>query len=253
MSRLSHALFGASALALVVLPAAAQTGPVLRGSVSGQYGNVNTDAGDANTWTGGGSITAGIAQGINIQGDLGYSTIDPDGGGSADVWTFGGSVFYRAPQFAFGANIGRTNVDLNPGDFNVTNYGAFGEFYANEMFTLYANGGWLDGDFNTDGSYIGGGVRVYPMPNLGLTGSLTHNTTDGGDANQYGVRAEYMFSAMMPISVYGGYDRVDFDGSTDANVWTIGLRFQFGGPEGTLVERDRTGPIRSAAGLITQF
>src|SRR4051812_34711736 len=112
MSRLSNALLGASALALLAMPASAQGVPALRGSVSGDYSSINTDAGDANVWTGGGSLTAGIAQGFNIQGDVAYANVDPDGASSADIWNFGGSLFYRGPQFAIGGNIARTNVDF---------------------------------------------------------------------------------------------------------------------------------------------
>jgi hypothetical protein len=251
MSRLSHALLGASALALLAMPASAQITPAFSGAVFGQYANGSGGGDDIDVWSGGGSIAAGITNGINVQGDVSFSSADFGGSDNLDIWNFGGSLFYRAPQFVIGANVANSSFELDPLDYDITNYGGFGEFYAGDMVTLFANGGWLDGDFDQDGSYIGGGIRVYPMPNLGLTGSISHNTSDGGDGTQYGVRGEFMFSEMVPVSVYGGYDRADGDGA-DTDIWTIGVRWQFG-TGGTLVQRDRTGPIRSVAGLVTQF
>jgi hypothetical protein len=235
---------GASALVLISLAGAAQAQPMTTfgGFVWGQYGMGEDDNdNEADVWSGGGSLAVGVYPMISLQGDVGFATTDVGDDDSLDVWSFAGSAFWRGPMFAVGANIGNSSIEIDPLDFDVMNYGAFGEFYPTQIITVYALGGWLDGDFGFDGNYLGGGAIVYPIPNLALTGNINYVDNDADDATSFGVSAEYMFSDTMPLSVYGGYNFAD-EGGID--VLTIGIRFLFGGPIGPLVARDRTGAIR---------
>ena len=254
MSRLGNSLAGASALVLLALPVHAQTMPVFGGYAFGQYATSEVAGESVDMWSGGGSIVAGIAQGFNLQGDIGYATAEVDGVGDLNVWNFGGAAFYRSalganggPGFAAGLAIGRTSLDIDSFDYDLTTYGAFGEIYISEMVTGFINGGWVDGDFDLDGNYVGGGLRVYPMPNLSLTGSINHATGEGdSDATDFGIKGEFLFSSMVPVALYAGYNNISSDGDDGIDVWTIGLRVLFD-PAGTLYQRDVSGPIRNAS------
>jgi hypothetical protein len=254
MVALRNALAGASALALLSLPVAAQAQPmpVFGGFVWGQYGTGESDGYDADVWSGGGSAAFGVYQNIHLQGDIAFHTSDIGGGDSLDVWTFGGSAFWRGPNFAFGANIGNMSIEVDPIDFDVMNYGAFGEFYANQFITVYALGGGLDGDFGFDGMYLGGGATGYVLPNASLSANISFADFDSSDSTEFGVAGEYMFSETLPVSVYAGYSYVDADAGDGVNVWTIGMRFLFGAV-GPLVERDRTGAVRHTGPAAIRF
>jgi hypothetical protein len=246
MLRMLSALTGASVLALFAVSAAqAQPMPSFGGFVWGQYSTGEDSGIDVDVWGGGGSAAFNIMQNFGVQGDVGFRSADAGGGVELDAWTLGGSAFFRAPMFVFGANIGNTSFEIDPFDYDVTNYGAFGEFYAGQMFTIYALGGALDGDFGFDGSYFGAGAVIYPIPLLSLTANVSTAEDDANDnSTEYGISAEYLFSPAMPVTVYGGYSRVDSD-SADVDIWTFGLRFLFGGATGgTLVERDRSTAYR---------
>jgi hypothetical protein len=228
--------------------------PVFSGYGYGQWATAEAGGEDVDVWTFGGSILAGLGNtgGFNVQGDLNYSTSEVLGV-DLDSWNFGGAAFYRqlaaangGPGFAFGASIGHTTSEVAGLDFDVTTYGVFGELYFSPMFTAFAQGGWADGDFDTDGEYIGGGLRVYPIPNLSLTGSIQYVSGENdSDATDFGIRGEFMFSPAIPVAVYAGYNNIDADGGDAVDVWTIGLRALFG-PGMNLAEKDRNGPVRNA-------
>jgi hypothetical protein len=253
MFRMRNMLAGASVLAVLTFSAAAQAQPMptFGGFAWGQYSAGDADGFDADVWSGGASAAFGIFQNINLQGDIGFHTTDFGGGTDLDVWTFGGSAFWRGPGFAFGANIGNASFEIDPFDYDVMNYGAFGEFYAGNMFTLFALGGGLNGDGGYDGTYVGGGATAYPIPNLSVTGSINYSDFDNGDGTEYGIGGEFLFSEVLPVTVYGGYNRTE-SGSIDVDVWTVGLRVLFGGV-GTLAERDRSGALRHTGPVQFRF
>lgn len=98
----------------------------------------------------------------------------------------------------------------------------------------------LDG---ADAWTLGGDAAYYATPALRLNAGVAYHNVDvdgAGDADawSFGVGAEYEFAG-TPFSVVGGYERTsvnDFD--IDADTFTIGLRYSFGGGQQA---RDRAG------------
>lgn len=96
-----------------------------------------------------------------------------------------------------------------------------------------------DADIDIVGA--GGEARVFATDNLRIGGALGYLDVQDVDVSAwtYGVEAEYQLTA-MPISVFGGVNRVDMD-DFDVTIDTIsvGVRYNFGGQ--TLKARDQDG------------
>lgn len=97
-------------------------------------------------------------------------------------------------------------------------------------------------DLDLDLWGVGAEARFFASDNFRIDGSLGWVSLDagGGEADAWtaGVGGEYQFAG--PVSVFGGYTHVeinDFDASAD--VFSVGVRFNFGG--GALRDRDRAG------------
>jgi hypothetical protein len=241
---------GLGALTLLLMSTAASAELRLRGSIDADYNNMNGDNDvDGDLWNVNGNLLFNVTPQFNIQIGGGYHSLDGDLIGG-DAWDVRGAAFWRAERGALGIAVQHGNIDPDGAttDFDVTAYGAFGEWYASERFTLAAHGGWLDGDLSLDGHYYGGSARFYILPTLSLTGSAGRvHFDDLGHVTDLGVMVEWQVMADKPFTVYGGYTNSDFSGS-DFNIdtFTIGLRWRFGedGPM-SLVDGDRTNVVRS--------
>jgi hypothetical protein len=230
------------------------------GAVGAAYGQTDCDGCEsASDWTLNGSGAFGFGPAFGGQVDVGYRSLD-----STDFLGLGGSLFF-APVFGrVGATVSWQSSEIEDLgvtiDLNTLTYGAFGEFYAGQFFTLAAKIGGLSVDFDDgtvsdsqSGSYIGAAVIGYIMPNLALQGDVLFSgvTIEDGvggeedlDNTSFGVNVEYLISDMVPVSVFGGYSfgNVEFAGSDlDTNRWTIGVRFYFGNAGPTLVDKHRNG------------
>jgi len=242
MARFTLALAGVSALA-IALPAAAQAqgmAPV-HGTVSGQYADVDS----ADAWTGDLGIIYNGGIGLGGQANIGFGTID-FGGGDADIWGIGGGLIYGFDGGKVGGGVQYQSLDLGFGfDGNVTNYGAAGEAYMANILTLAGRIGGFSGTGNLDGFYVGGGAAVYPMANLALKADIDYADADGGDFTSYGVGAEFLPFPQIPVSIAGGYKRIDVSGfGGEADVWRISLKAYLGTPgNGTLIETHRNGAL----------
>lgn len=220
------------------------------GTLSGEYSFLDFGGADANSWGANGEAAFGLGASGNFGGQIngGYHNLSGDGGGDADIFDIGGSLFWASQMARAGATVAYKNIDLGGGfDVNATGYGAFGEFYAGDFFTIGAHGGGWSGEsggFDSDGFYIGGRATGYVMPNLALAGTVDFLGDDvGGDATTWGVEAEFQFSQATPISVFGGYRNTSFDGSGDIDAFFIGLRFYAGGAPMDLVGHHRNGTL----------
>lgn len=245
-------LIAASALALSAVPvgsaiAAAPMG--FAGTVSGEYASLDVSGGDADSWGANGEAAFGLGTMGNFGAQLngGYHNLSGDGG-DADIFDIGGSAFWASQMARAGGTIAYKSLDLGGGfDVNATAYGAFGEFYAGDFFTVGAHGGGWTGEalgFDDDGFYIGGRATGYVMPNLAIAGTVDFLGGDvGGDATTWGVDAEYEFSQTTPVSIYGGYRNTSFDGGGDIDAFFIGVKFYAGGAPMDLVGHHRNGTL----------
>ncbi len=243
-------LVATSALALGVAPfapAVAAPPAGFAGTVSGEYANVDLGGADATSWGANGEAAFGLAPNFGGQLNGGYHNLSGDGG-DADIFDVGGSLFWASDMARAGGTVAYKSIDLGGGfDVNATGYGAFGEFYLSDFFTIGAHGGGWSGEaagFDSDGFYIGGRLTGYVMPNLAIAGTLDFLGDDvGGDATTWGVDAEYQFSPTTPISIYGGYRNTSFDGGGDIDAFFIGVKFYAGSAPMELVGNHRNGAL----------
>ncbi len=225
------------------------------------YGLLHDDGDDINVW----SVLAHAVitldtdsewwSHVNIQGDFGYDD-EASSGHDVSAVTYGGRVFWRdGDEGAFGVSLGETSTANHGFDFNDTNYGAFGEYYPSQSFTLLAKGGGFDGDFHVSGDYVGGGVRFYPTPNIALTGRVDYIALDHSNATftDYTAKAEIIPMPDFPASIYAGYALTEFGAtSTHSSTVFIGLKVYLGSsePGAPLVIRHRTGAIDTDRSIV---
>jgi hypothetical protein len=247
MARISFALAGVSALAIAALPAVAQAQGMapIHGTIAGQYSSLDVGGGsDVDAWFGdvGAVYNGGI--GVGGQANLGFGTLD-GAGSEADLWGIGGALSYRMDDFKAGAGMQYQSLGEGGSDINVTNYGVAGEAYFGDMMTVAGRFGGFSGSPSTDGWYIGGGAAIYPIPNLALMGDYDLADPDGsGDITSYGVGAEFLPFATVPVTIGGGYSNSQGFFGDDVDVWRISLKAYLGTPgNGTLVENHRNGAL----------
>ncbi len=252
-------LFGAAAVAalgaLWLTPAIAAP-VVTSGDVSGGYNytSVNNSGGNSNDWTVNGSGVVPLGTNWAAQGNLGYSSIS--GSGQSENNTYGiASGFYANAMGRLGASVGYSQLNAHNVTVDVTSYGGFADWYANNQFTLSVRGGGISGTGHSQGTsanlsgadYVGGQVVGYVQPNLALSGTIDYlDIPIAGTSIQttsYRVGGEYLLSQSMPLAVSAGYsyETVNVLGfNADANVFSIGLKYYFGG-NGSLEDHQRSG------------
>lgn len=217
---------------------------------------------------GAGLVTCG---GFNVQADFAYYAHSGDED-SEDVESsdedfdrsnshLGGALFYRDPaSWAAGLQASWISQSVSGSNVDVYRVGLFGEAYLNDTFTLGLSAAYHDGDSFFESSESGFELaaygRFYATPDLSLMlrgDFLTGNseTFDGdGDLDGYAITAEAEYLVWdQGLSLFGGaryaerdheINNFDFD-STETQVFG-GIKFYFG-QDGTLVERQRTGPV----------
>lgn len=226
-------LLGAAAVLAISAPgaASAQSGYVDLGYSTTEVGSTEIDTwavGGAYAWGGNGSL------GFQIDGLIGSH--EYDSGPEVDTYNLGGHLFTRNDNYLFGgfANIGNTDFGLF--DYDYYTVGLEGAYYLSRT-TLNGVLSYSDSDdLNADATALDLGATYFVSDNFSFGGTVGFGEIDDGDFSTFGIGAEYQLSA-APISLYGGYNTTDFDG-TDVDVLSLGVRWNFGG---SLLERDRSG------------
>jgi len=210
------------------------------GTIGAGYNYTTTPgfSGHIDDWNVNGSLAAPITSNITLQGDASYDNFS-ESGSSFHLTQVSGSGFWQGAKGRLGLTAGYNEFGASGFSFHFENYGAFGEFYATDKFTMGLKGGSLTGS-GLNATYVGGEVIGYPMPNLALSGTIDYAGVSGSHINTYGAKAEYLVSETTPISVTGGYVYTDLGGGFHLNTWMIGAKFYFGG-KGSLVDHQRSG------------
>ena len=227
-------------------PAMAEAPQGFAGTLSGEYSHLDVSGSNADSWGVNGEGAFGFGPNFGGQINGGYHNLSGDGG-DADIFDVGGSLFWASQMARAGGTVAYKSIDLGGGfDLNATAYGAFGEYYFSNFFTLGAHGGGWSGEFagfDSDGYYVGGRATGYIMPNLAVSGTVDF-FGDEGDATTWGIDAEWQFSQTMPLALYGGYRNTSADGSSDdIDAFFIGVRFYAGGAPMDLVGHHRNGTL----------
>lgn len=249
-------LMTVSALAMLSAPAFADDVD-FAGALTGVYSHIGSDLPDINSWGVNGAAKLGIVDsGFNVEIDLGHNHASV-AGISSNQWNVGGALFYKAEEFRSGINLNYAEAKAAGIKGHVINYGAFGEYFASDMFTLGLKAGGFGGALggfgvSAHGLYVGAGVTGYVMPNLGLSASLNFtNVNSLFQETDLGVQGEYLISEEIPVSGFAGYTYSDIsNGGGNAHTVFVGLRLYTNTVGGTtLVERQRNGTVSSVVGF----
>jgi hypothetical protein len=242
-------LLTASALALFSAPALADD-VNFAGTLTGQYSHIGLDnLPDAEVWGLDGAGVVGLGDtGLNAELDVGYNHLTV-AHGHANDWNIGGSLFWKGDQGRVGANVNYTHVDVYGLDAHTTNYGAFGEYYADDMFTFSGRAGGFGGDI--DGAFVGGGVTGYVFPDFAASVGLYYNHINhAANETDISLNGEYLLSEEIPVSAFLGYTHSSLtNGGGNADTVFVGIRLYTNSTGTTLVERQRNG----TTGTLTNF
>lgn len=189
------------------------------------------------------SLNGSVAVGSNFQLDGGYAQLENDFGVDGDFYNVGGHFFSRGANWLWGGYAGYNSFEAG-GDSLDEWIGAGQVQYYADRTTFSGDLSYSQSDFigvDVDQWALDGEARYFVSDNLSLQGNIGYfdASVDGGgslDGTNYGLGAEWQF-ASAPISIYGGWQQVDLDGS-DSSSLGIGARWNFGG---TLFERNRSG------------
>lgn len=258
-----------SSVAAIALCAAVSTqaSAAVSGDIGGSYANV-TNSGGADIWNIQGGLSGMFSGNWGAEAHGGYHNIS-DAGGNLDIWNVGGSLFWQHMSGRLAAQVNYDSLSFSGIDVNITSYGVSGEWYAGPNFTVAVKGGGDTGEISgfgssvsDNGGYAGGNLTWYAMPNLALSGNVDYIGIDGSHQTTEEVKAEWMFSNTMPVSIYGGYQHLDCGSGFvicggNSDVLFVGAKFYFGqGGSGTLVDRQREEGLswtRSSPVFINQY
>jgi hypothetical protein len=134
-------------------------------------------------------------------------------------------------------------------------YGGFLEYYLSDALTAgvkaggvssngSVGGGGFGGAASGTGSYVGGGLIGYILPDVALSGHVLYQNAGGGNSTSFYAGAEYLFSEQIPVSVSAGYMNTQLSGGGGhANTWFLSLTFYTSGPGTTLRDNHRNGTL----------
>lgn len=192
-----------------------------------------------------------LGAGIHVQGNAGYR-YDTLPGTHIGAWNAGGAGYWQNETVRAGAVVNHTNINFAALGLSAdtTNYGAFGEYFANDSFTFGVKGGGFSGDFS--GGYAGVSVIGYVFPNFAISGGIDYTRFNHIAAEtDLSVQGEYLLSEDTPFAIFAGYTYSDIsDGGGRAHTFVVGIRFHYN-TDGyrTLVERQRGGTVGNVGGF----
>jgi hypothetical protein len=228
-------IIGAAAL-LAVAAAPSVASAQASGYVGVTYNNVDVNHGGSdNSWGAEGAVAFSGSSQISFEVDGAIS----DGDHSDTVGGITGHVFTRNDSYLFGGFVGFTNGN----DDTTWSAGLEANKYFDRWTLAGAVGYANDNDSDVDGWGVNAQARFFPTDNIRLQANVgwaqVNFPGDNDNAWTAGVGAEYQFST-IPVSIGAGYNHVELnDTDLSANVWSVSLRYNFGG--GTLYDRDRHG------------
>jgi hypothetical protein len=243
-------LFGSFCTLALASPAFAAG---LSGTLSADYLNFDfKDLGiNVNAWGGAGELQGAVGSDMHVQGDITYHRLSGNGV-SFDDSVLNGAYYWSFDAGRAGADLGYQTLKVDHAIAHEVIYGVFGEYWADDMFTLGLKGGGIS-DTNGGGSayYIGGEAKAYVMPDLALAGTIGRTGAQG--ETDYSASAEWLVSETTPISISGSYTYADIgSGGGKANVWGAKVTYYFGDSSAnTLADHQRSGNLGWACGAST--
>jgi hypothetical protein len=232
-------LLGAAAALAVVAPSVAAADTI--GNVGIAYGPMDQSDDDTKedmlTLQGGFTTDAG-----NHVFQMGAANFDMDHSGHSHTYgALDAHLGQANDQYAFGVFAGALELS---GDV-AYGFGLEGAYYFG-TFTVGGDASFAstrNGDYDITSYAVN--ASYYVMPNFAVNAEVGSIDSEwmATESTNWSIGGEYMFSS-MPISISGDYIATDADynggGSSETDVWQIGLTYHFGG--GDLISRDRAGP-----------
>lgn len=228
--------------------------PVPQVTIGADYSYISTNVGH-NLNQFGGDISGVVPLGssdFSLQGDGAYHYLTTSGV-NINSYEAGGAITWHNSMGRIGAAVAYSGFQSNNGggsvNLNFVSYGAYGEWFAGDAFTLGLKGGGasvsgssgMGGGFgNATLGYVGGQIVGYATPDLALSGTVDYIGDSSGHLTTAGAQAEWLVSRTTPISVFVGYNYDDFSGVT-ANIFSVGAKWYIGGGPTSLVDHQRNG------------
>jgi len=220
-----YLLATAAVAAAIALPAVASAQAT--GYIDGSYTRIETPFGDGDGVTVGGGVLLTPDAPVQVQLNGAFTSAE-----DANAAAVAAHVFHRTETWAAGGFVGYTDAE---GVDGILNYGVEGSWYFPAV-TLSGSASKLDNDdLGLDATVLAAGIKFFPTDNFSVGGSFGNVDIDGvGDFDVFGAEAEFKFNG--PASVFASYDTAD---DLDVDIWSIGLRWNFG--QDSLKSRDRSG------------
>ena len=203
------------------------------------------------------ALSGSVAAGANFQLDGRYGSLDAGGGTDIDVWNVGGHLFSRGEQWLWGGYIGFSSLDASGGpSLDETTFALETQYYMART-TFSGALGYTDTDFFGTGlkqTAIDLELRHFVSDNFSIQANAGFGNVDGSggdaDVSTYGIGAEAQLGS-APVSIYGGFQHAELDGSTGVDSVGIGARWNFGG---SLFDRNRSGAgLNRPGGFVDHF
>jgi hypothetical protein len=230
---------------LLAAPALAQ----VSGSVQAGYDYSTTSLGGQSLNSNGGNVSGNVDMPV-----FSHWTVQLDGAYMASQGSVSGltikpqvvdgelSGFYSAHMGRIGALVGtgQYRETLSAGgssiseNLNATYYGAFGDWYAGDHFTVSARGGGVNANQGLgSSSFYGARLTGYVPHDIALYGTVDYVSFHGSSVSQTnaGVSGEWLVSRQTPFAITAGWTNSklsEFGSSLTSNVYSIGGKFYFG-------------------------
>lgn len=240
-----------AAVALAAAAAPSVAAAQATGYVGAVYSNTDFGGGDdVDSWGAEGAVAFAGSGSIVFEVDASLVSVDDDFSDDDTGYGLVGHIYSRNSDYLFGGFVGIAGSDDTETWLAGLEASKFFNQWTLAGAVFYGN----NDDFDTDGWGANVEGRVFLTDNFRLNGNVGWVSVDDGidedDAMLYGVGGEYQFAG-LPVSVGAGWSTVDFDGG-DVDVWTVGVRYNFGGL--SLLDRDRNGASQaSVIGLASVF
>jgi hypothetical protein len=227
--------------------------PAPQATISGDYSYLSTNV-SRNINSFGGAISGVTPLGssdFSLQGDGAYHYLTTSGVNLND-YEADGALSWRNSVFRVGAAVAYSGFQSNNSgahvNLNFVSYGVYGEWFANDSFTVGVKGGGATasgggggiGFGSTTLGYAGAEAVGYATPDVAISGSVDYLGGNGGNLTTAGAKVEWLVSRTTPISVFAAYTYDDLSGVT-ANIFSVGAKWYIGGGSTSLVDHQRNG------------
>ena len=143
-------------------------------TLDGHYGqfDVPGPGSSVDDWGFGGAVSAPVADAFSLQGNAAFDR-HSNSGAHLSTWNLAGSGLFNFGQGRVAGTLGYNTYRGAGTNFDAFAYGVGAEFYAADQLTIAVRGGGISPNHGIkDGSYFGGALTGYVMPDLGVTGTL---------------------------------------------------------------------------------